>query len=183
MRAVLRGLGTEGSTGGESERTDQKRTRKKDPARQQCSVTIRESFSCDDFGRDSEISSIKHMTTRKRNFSLTAFPCHAARDFESTNPSFSAFFFLPPHPVTPNMLSSRSQFPGAAIPVIMCVWRVVPGASGLDAWRGTQPEGGGRSEGPGWDMALDGWMGRRKAPRKKGAGSTSESCPNWGRFT
>ncbi len=63
MRAVLRGLGTEGSTGGESERTDQKRTREKDLARQQCSVTIRESFSCDDFGRDSEIWTSHQLNT------------------------------------------------------------------------------------------------------------------------
>lgn len=59
----LRGPGTEGSTGDESERTDQKRVRERDPARQQCSVTIRESFSCDDFRIVSEIRTSHQLNT------------------------------------------------------------------------------------------------------------------------
>lgn len=159
----LRGPGTEGSTGGESERTDQKRARERDPARQQCSVTIRESFSCDDFGIDSEIRTSHQLNTwpqKRETFpgQFWALPCCRGLP-EHQSVLFS--FFSRPHPLTPDMLSSRSQFPGAAIPVIMCAWRLVPGASGLDAWRGRQPKGEEIGAQVGTWLWMDEWEGGR----------------------
>lgn len=110
-----------------------------------------------------DVSSIKHMTIRKGNFSLTVSspamlpgtcraPIRPFLLFFLSSPRYSWHVFIP----FPVSWCCYSGYHVCLKSCARCLWPRC--MKRLTAW-------GGKNGGPGWDVALDGWMGRRKAQR------------------